>query len=361
MMRRSTQQIAAATILALLLTASAGGQVIHLRATAAVAAPVVRLGDVAEIVTDDPDRAEALAGVLLSRAPLDGQESRVDIERVSERLGRLGYDLSAMLLSGNRSCIVTRAAAAPVAQPGPEANLAVPETIPPSQRRTLGAALRQFLTERAGPSAGELRIEFAATDRMLLQLTETVGRFEISARGGRTLGEVPLAIEVPTAEGNPHRLRITASVYLVQVQVVARRALAKGAVLAAEDVQCREALVTRVEGRVARTVDEVVGAATSDALEAGEPIRTDRIERPALIHRGDAVTVTWQRGALRIKTVAYAAADAALGERVQLSLDHRGKDAFIAVCSGPHAARIDADSAAVRPGDRDTTAEGRNG
>jgi flagella basal body P-ring formation protein FlgA len=87
-------------------------------------------------------------------------------------------------------------------------------------------------------------------------------------------------------------------------------------------------------------------------VAAGEPIRLDRLERPALIHRGDHVTLVYRKGALRIKTIAWAAEDAALGQRVRLRLTRRGKDYVTAVCTAARTAAIQA------PGDGSVHAAG---
>ncbi len=346
MMRRSTQQFA--IVWALLLSATAGGQVIRLRAAAVVDAPVVRLADVARIAISQDGKMPAIGRVLVARAPRVGAKKRLTLHRIEDRLERLGYDLSAVLLTGSRVCVITRTAAAKAkaAVPAESAVDAIvsasASAIPLAQRRTLEQAIRRHLIGRAKHGGEALRIDFRSTDRMLLQLTESVGRFAISTRHGRTLGTVPLTINVPVAEGKAQQLKIIAEVYLLRQRVVARRALAKGRVLTAADVQVVSQRVTRPDDRIATALNGgVVGTVLSSPLAAGEAVRLDRLKRPALIRRGDAVTVVYLRGRLSVKTIAWATRDAALGEQVRLRSARRSKETFSAVCTGPRSARID--------------------
>ncbi len=346
MMRRSTQQFA--VVWALLLSATAGGQVIRLRAAAVVDAPVVRLADVARIAISQDGKMPAIGRVLVARAPRVGAKKRLTLHRIEDRLERLGYDLSAVLLTGSRVCVITRTAAAKAkaAVPAESAVDAIvsasASAIPLAQRRTLEQAIRRHLIGRAKHGGEALRIDFRSTDRMLLQLTESVGRFAISTRHGRTLGTVPLTINVPVAEGKAQQLKIIAEVYLLRQRVVARRALAKGRVLTAADVQVVSQRVTRPDDRIATALNGgVVGTVLSSPLAAGEAVRLDRLKRPALIRRGDAVTVVYLRGRLSVKTIAWATRDAALGEQVRLRSARRSKETFSAVCTGPRSAEID--------------------
>lgn len=346
MMRRSTQQFA--IVLALFLSATAGGQVIRLRADAVVDAPVVCLADVAQITISQDGKMSAIGRVLVARAPRVGAKKRLTLYRIEDRLERLGYDLSALLLTGSRVCVVTRSASKAVAktvaaeESGVDAVVsASASAIPLAQRRTLEQAIRQYLIGRAKQGGEALQVDFRSTDRMLLRLTESVGRFAISTRQGRTLGAVPLTIDIPVAEGKAQHLKITAEVYLLQQQVVARRALGKGRVLTAADVQVVSQRVTRPDDRIATALKGVVGTVISSPLAAGDAVRLDRLKRPALIRRGDAVTVVYLRGRLSVKTIAWATRDAALGEQVTLRSARRSKKTFSAVCTGPRSAKID--------------------
>ena len=350
MMRRSSRQIVA-ILAAVFLTAATDGQVIRLRPAATVTSPVVRLSDVAEITAVQDARVQALGGVLLARAPLAGGEGRVTLDRVADRLERLGEDLSALLLTGSRTCVITRAAARarsvdPTATAAEEAADAPATVIPLAQRRTLEEAIRRFLAHRATEHGAALQVAFRPTDRMLVQLTESAGRFEISARSSRTLGTIPLTVVIPVVRGRSQELRLTVEAYLLRQQVVARRALPKEHVLAAEDLRVVSARVVQPDDRIASAVEDVAGSVMTSSLAAGEAVRIDRLKRPALIRRGDVVTVTYHRGSLTVKTVAWASEEASLGDSVKLRSTRRGKETFTAVCTGARAARIDHD----RPG-----------
>jgi flagella basal body P-ring formation protein FlgA len=90
-----------------------------------------------------------------------------------------------------------------------------------------------------------------------------------------------------------------------------------------------------------RLESQAVGAVARTRLDAGTVLRTDHVEAPVVIKRGDLVTVHALAGSMLLKTKARALADAREGEFVELSRS-RDRKSFLARVAGPGLAILDA-------------------
>jgi len=96
---------------------AAGTAEVRLHAVANCQATVVRLGDVAEILSDDPAIAGDLAAVALFPAPGSGKTKQLDRHQVRQLLAISGVDLSAVFLTGSEFVVVQAGGVRPFARP----------------------------------------------------------------------------------------------------------------------------------------------------------------------------------------------------------------------------------------------------
>lgn len=94
------------------------------------------------------------------------------------------------------------------------------------------------------------------------------------------------------------------------------------------------------------SLDTHVRWRTTRRLTTGTPLCTNGLERAPDVQRDQAVTLTTQRGAVRVSRVLTAATDARAGERVRLR-DRDSGATLMAIVTGPGLAR-DPDSEELR-------------
>ena len=76
---------------------------------------------------------------------------------------------------------------------------------------------------------------------------------------------------------------------------------------------------TAAPGFYVRSFDAVTGMIARRNLQGGQLLTITDVGEPALIHRGDIVTVVLTRGRVKVTAKAIASQDAARGERLQLT------------------------------------------
>jgi flagella basal body P-ring formation protein FlgA len=100
-----------------LVAGSAQATEVRLRSTASCSATIVRLGDIAEIVSDDPAVAGELTAVPLFPAPTAGKSRRLDRNQVRQLLSISGIDVKQLSLTGSETVEVQSGAGGLASRP----------------------------------------------------------------------------------------------------------------------------------------------------------------------------------------------------------------------------------------------------
>ena len=108
--------------------------------------------------------------------------------------------------------------------------------------------------------------------------------------------------------------------------------------ISAQDATPEERDVLALGCEPAATLDAGIRWRTVRRLTTGAPLCTRDLERAPDVERDRSVTLTTQRGAIRVSRVLTAAADARTGERVRL-LDRESGATLMAIVTGPGLAR----------------------
>lgn len=125
-----------------------------------------------------------------------------------------------------------------------------------------------------------------------------------------------------------------------RAEAVAARPIARGAVLAEQDVLVRHMLVWGAPDSVAVPAPErLIGAEARRMLRDGEPIHNTDVTPAPLVFAGDSVTAELVRDGVRIALVGTALHNAPLGARVAIRLT--GGRRFAGTAVGRNTVRLD--------------------
>lgn len=128
--------------------------------------------------------------------------------------------------------------------------------------------------------------------------------------------------------------------------LVSSHVLEARAGVAAKDATSEDRDVLALGCEPLKTLDGDVRWRATRRLTTGTPLCTNDLERVPDVERDHAVTLTTQRGVIRVSRVLTAATDARAGERVRL-LDPASGATLVAIVTGPGHAR-DPDSEELR-------------
>jgi flagella basal body P-ring formation protein FlgA len=291
---------------------SASGLEIRLKPAAEEPLSVVRLGDIAEIMSADPQEAERLALIELFPAPGEGQVRWVSLREVQDVLELHGMNLARCRLYGSSSVCIRAGTAAPDRPTRGKMN---PADRQRAQRLVHAAVLRQLGPPAVGQanwtveprlSAGQLEVVSRASSTVVTQGPESrsagLHHFQLTATapdGVQTL-TVPVEITRPT------------------MVVTAIRPLRRGELIQAADVELSPAPANVQLAAYASQLEDVIGRETDRSVAAGQAISLRQTRAPLLVRRGDVVTVFARAAGIRVRTTARAMEDGSHGQLIMV-------------------------------------------
>lgn len=367
---------------------------------------LVLLGDVAEIVSEAGDDAEALRRTVLFAAPRAGEEKTVSTIELRNVLSRLGVRSTDHRLTGSQNVVLvggtaatqsfvaqasaTIPAAAPVFQANYRSgNISVSKTEP---YRIAGkkAVTPQFVrelekqvAEALGAYLDHACLDLATGDtasntawNISLKLTTDQARTlasngqitEIFGGSAPFTGKQQFTIQLErtdAATGRPIAVAVETEVSRKHQVVVIRRTLPRGYIIGESDVML--SAVDQVKGEDF-FVDpaEVVGMETATSIRERSVLTPSMVKKPLWVRKGDVVTVWSVNGGVRVRVNGNALQDGTQGETISIEMirdttasqtvrgvrrttrnDKQAAPTILARVSGPKTVEVFATSAVV--------------
>jgi flagella basal body P-ring formation protein FlgA len=295
-----------------------------LREEATVAGGMVRLADVAEIAGDP---AEQLGGLLLCPAPGAGRERIIRRGEINELLALAEVATSQLKWSGAEQIVVRRAKGAGVRPGMAKGSAHAGGTVEQSVKHALVSYL-----ETHHPGEVAWRVVPAIPSRYFSPLKEAE-RIEVAGGQAPYTGRQSFEI-VARVQGHERRIPIEADVAALPRAMVSLRAIAKGQLLRAEDLESRPLTAEQIGSERPLTRDAIIGREATRPLAAGQAVTAADVQLPRLVHRGDKVTVCSLAAGVSITTTGKASQDGALGDSISVELEDP-KRPIRATVSGP--------------------------
>jgi flagella basal body P-ring formation protein FlgA len=340
-------------------------ETVALRERVAMTAPVVRLGDVAEIVSADRQRTRQLAALPLMPSPSPGSARYLRRREVEDLLSAHGQNLQQLRVEGAEQVAISGPATTPGAagdiafspsgnnQPmnlhaailasetGRSSEGVLDERTASALRNQLQTAIESYLRAKTN-SAGPWQVSCNIPAVQLAQLRDAASpiacqggcepwtgrqRFTVSFSSKHGVVQFPIYAQV---SGGPTTV------------VVAVQPIARGATITAADVELQNlasAASTSSRRAPIDSIDKLIGMVARRAIQSGETIFSDHVQAPTMVKRGDMITVVSQGGGIRVRTTALARQDGAKGELVQVESQGTG-ERFDARVTGPREATV---------------------
>jgi flagella basal body P-ring formation protein FlgA len=290
---------------------------LRLRSDCQAAGALIRLADVAEFddVPDD-DRRE-LEQLPLFPAPRAGLSRTVTAQDVRETMSLYGLSLPRLRVSGQ-----CRVEGYGTGEPMETAFHAAKYSIgdseaeqPESTSEFLSARLIAYLQTKE-----RIRTQWKAEPQLTGPQAEAIAEMEDpQVTGGQApwTGRQVFSVRDRNAPGSKSTT-FKADVVRIARAIVARRQLAPGDLIAADDVELSEVNPVALTTGAVLTLDEAVGKEAKQSIAAGQVLASTALRRPLVVKRGELITVYSVAAGVQVKATAKALADAALGDVILL-------------------------------------------
>ena len=302
--RMPTAVIAATLLLAATLPAAAAVR-IALRPRATLDVGRITVGHIAEVAGDDTTLAAEIGGLRIGATPWPGNARRVTRSDIAMVLARKDISPRRITWAGAEACTVSVRVTRVRGEEIAAAARACLRRLPALREQGVTIALRQTPRDRLLPATGEEPTLDCTVD----EINRPWGKVRVFVRlrsGERVQATVPVHFQITCSR---------------QV-VVASRAVARGAIIGAEDLDMRSVILGAGQGADSYHFDagQVIGKKAARPLLAGVPVGRSAVAEPYAVHKGEMVSIVLSSDYLRITAKGVAQSDARVGEAVPIEV-----------------------------------------
>lgn len=274
---------------------------LSLHETAQVRGVDVTIGDLVDITPTDTESL-LISSLRFASAPTPGHLRTVSRAELLQSLVGSGYAAATFRLRGSTECAVQTLVVA----------IGQAEVVEHATT-VLEAVLQQ--------EGGDVEFELASPVRSYqVQPGRRSQELRARVRGGATnpntaVVDVEVLVDDVVAKTIPVQWKLNRYHNIVKTTVT----VPAGMPLGPEFVTLSRERIDQTNGLFLTTLDQVAGKVTRRALKPNQLLMLSDVSEPALIHRGDIVTVVLTKGRVKIETEGIANNDAVRGGRVTVT------------------------------------------
>ncbi len=260
----------------------------------------IYLGDISRITGKDARLVRELRGVVIGRAPLPGKLRRIDEGDIRLRLKQKDIDLSRIRLKVPQKVEIQRG------------------FVLISKEKIQELALA-FIRQKMAREKNEWRIKDVRIKKeIILPKGDITCRVE-PASNTDFLGKVPLAVIFKVGREFEKKVWAVVTIEMLRQVVVTKRPLRRHRQITEDDIKLQEMDSARLPSNIVTDYDAILGKRTKRAINANTVLRSNLIEFPPIVKRGDVVTVIAESGGLRITALGLVKGrEGRRGERIKV-------------------------------------------
>lgn len=352
---RRAMPVLCPVICAGVMTSAAVAGTVRVRPYAMVVADDIRLSDVCDFVGLDPITEAQAGSAVLRRSPDAGSSATIHMQEVREILSKSEVNMAAVTLTGAIRCVVSRPAnhlqgsVVSSRRPGrmnhggrrDAGKKPADSVISSPSSRTLRDAVHDHFARALERYRGRPDIVFDRTDTDVLSLPSDTNTFTVRTRKEVSLGLVQVDVDVVTGGREERTIPLVVMVSLVRDVLVAHRAINRGAILKAGDIERMSLTFKHVDGRLGiLDAERIIGKRAKRFIAPGTVVRMDLLESVPLVKRGQLVQLRSRAGGIQIITSGKAMQGGMLGDTITVRALDRGRLQFEATIVGAGAVEV---------------------
>jgi flagella basal body P-ring formation protein FlgA len=257
----------------------------------------VLLGQIAEIQGSDVQLIRNLKDILIGKAPLPGKSRQYAQSHLMMRLKQYQIDLSKIILETpelievSRSCIKI-------------------------QKQKIEEIVSGFLLRNIPHENKNIRIKEIQVPEEVVLSGGQISYKVIAAENQPLRGKCSVAVEFSVNGYDQKKIWATVTIEVLGPVVVTRKPLGRYKPIDEDDIELKTMDLSDLPDDVITDPEAVIGKRTTRAIGAQVPLRTDTVELPPLVKRGDLVVIIAESKGLKITTRGQVKKKGRLGEQI---------------------------------------------
>lgn len=259
----------------------------------------VLLGDIAAISGQDTTLVDKLKILEVGRAPLPGKSRQIEVAYVALRLKQNSIPLDQVVLNEITPTTVVRN------------STIVSQDLIKSVIRD--AVFRENFFQGRRGVVRDIRV----ADDLVVPTGDLSYRVTFAEKSIRS-NKIPVSVAVFVNGKQHHKIWATLLVDILQEVVVLKRTMRRYQRITADDIQLVDMNLADIPQNAITSDQDILDKRITKSLLSGTVLRTDIVELPPLIKRGDIVTVKAVSGALLVTILGKAKGNGHQGERIKI-------------------------------------------
>jgi flagella basal body P-ring formation protein FlgA len=257
----------------------------------------ISLGAIAQIDGGNQHLIQRLKQIDIGKAPLPSRSRVIAIDYIRLRLKQNGFSLENFDLQGSSGVKITR-------------------SFIEVDRQKIEKILSHYLRTTVLKNNTIARIkDFRVPGRIILPKGHIT--YQVMApRNTKYLGKIPLAVHFNVDGQFQKKVWTSATIEMFVDVVVSAKPLRKHMTITEDVIELRQMDLAHLPANVITDPQAVLGKRTRSTISAKTVLRTDLIELPPLVKRGDIVLIVAESKGLRITALGKAKRKGRLGERI---------------------------------------------
>lgn len=260
---------------------------------------VVRLGMISEIIGSDSSFNRKLDSITIGKSPLPGHSRIINQKYIQIRLKQNWIDLSRIFLQSSGQIKISRGVI----------------EIPKSEIRQI---LLGYLYENLTWDKGHIHIKAPKIEQRILLPKGRISYKVIPHKSGNLVGSVPLSVHFFVDGQLRKKMTVTVRTEVLSEFVVTKKPLAKYQMITQDDIRLEKMNLAHAPSNAITNSTEILGKRTKKAINTKVILRTDLIELPPLVKRGDVVVIVAEKKGLKITALGEALKKGIRGERIKV-------------------------------------------
>ncbi|MGD8294853.1 MAG: flagellar basal body P-ring formation chaperone FlgA [Desulfobacterales bacterium] len=257
----------------------------------------ILLGKIARIESHDSLLAQKLSNIKVAKAPLPGRARTLEYQVFILRLKQNGIDPTQLALHIPAKVVITR-------------------NYIEISREKIKMLVTDYIQTNIlnGFADGNIK-DIQVVDN--LQVPNGRITFKVvPPRNRELLGKIPFTVHFDVNGKFYKRVWVTATIEVLAEVVITKKPLGRYKPITEDDIELQKMDLAKLPSGVITDPEAVLGKRTKRAIGAKTALRTDLVEFPPLVKRGDAVVIIAESSGLKITALGQAKKRGRLGDRI---------------------------------------------
>jgi len=272
----------------------------------------IKLGDIAEIKGSDPVAIRQLKSVSMGKAPLPGKSRQIVKRDIKNKLRQHGFNLSEIDIKCCKKIDISR-------------------SFVEISKAKIKKIISDFIYKNISRDRNKIIIKDVYAGHSVILPKGRITYLVIPPKNRDLMGTIPFNIRFNVNRSFKKTVLVSAKVEVFANVVVAKRPIKRFHIITEDDICLKEMDLAKLPSNVIMNREEVLNKRAKRKISPQHVLRSDLIDMPPILKRGDMVSIIAESNGLKITAMGIVKGKGYRGGRVSVTNLDSGKRVYARV------------------------------